>query len=221
MAVQLTSAQLEARPVWRVVSTIYPPIDLFERVADRDDFDAVIDLEIAFSPRYSRLLAVQGGLPREEWVFGPGAGYIMAPFVYRQPSRFSDGSFGVFYAGLEEETALAERAHHLARFYASTNDRARLVDELILRAKVTAELSDLRGHQGQLAGVYDPVVYEPGQALGSTLRNAGREGLVYDSVRHPDGGCVAVFRPKAVFDCRQSRNITLEWDASRGSVRWA
>lgn len=56
-------------------------------------------------------------------VGGNGASYLMAPFTHvstDRPSRFTDGTYGVLYAGDAFETALFETIHHHARFMART-----------------------------------------------------------------------------------------------------
>ena len=51
-------------------------------------------------------------------MYGPGAGYVMAPFAYPSPdgTRFgppapTSDSLGVYYAARDEATALAEVKH--------------------------------------------------------------------------------------------------------------
>ena len=54
-------------------------------------------------------------VPTARRVAGPGATYLMAPFTHvsaNRPSRFSDGSFGVLYAGSSFEVALFETVHY-------------------------------------------------------------------------------------------------------------
>ena len=135
-------------------------------------------------------------------VFGQGAGYVMAPFAYRNPSRFCDGSFGIFYAGLDEDTAIREVAFHRARFLERTREPPSVIDQLILRAKVTGELVDLRGEVAA-------------QVLGGQLHQAGRTGLAFASVRRPGGHCVGILRPKAISGCRHSRPFSYYWDGAR------
>ena len=206
----------EMAPAWRVIATRNPPIALFEEVADAAEFDALYDLEAAFSPHRDEGHLVQY-LPRGEWVFGPGAGYVMAPFAYRCPSRFSDGTFGVFYAGLEEETAIREVGFHRARFLESTREPPSVLEQLLLRAKVTGTLVDLRGEAAAHPEWYDPDPgnYGSAQALGSRFHAAGESGLAFASVRNPGGACVGILRPKAVSACRQVRHLNYYWDGSR------
>ncbi len=206
---------LDGRPSWRVIAARHPPIALFELVASREDFEALYELEAAFSPHYDELTLLQY-LPRSEWVFGPGSGYVMAPFAYLNPSRFSDGTFGVYYAGLDEETAIREVAFHRGIFMARTGEPASALEEQILVAGISGDLVDLRGQQASWPALYDPDpgAYAPAQAFGASLRGAGETGLAFSSVRNAGGECVGVFRPRAVADCRQVRPLRYIWDGA-------
>ena len=92
---------------YRLVASRLPTIDLFEDVAPSEDWDALNEIEGLTSARLKQVLTI----PLNRRVSGPGATVVMAPFAYcsrRRPMRFSDGSFGVYYAGREFETALKE-----------------------------------------------------------------------------------------------------------------
>jgi hypothetical protein len=59
-------------------------------------------------------------VPPEERVSGPGASYVMAAFTHVNPkgSRFSDGSFGVYYVAAALETARSQRPCSISRHLA-------------------------------------------------------------------------------------------------------
>src|SRR3546814_14314794 len=62
-------------------------------------------------------------VPPARRVGGPGASYLLAPFTHAstdRPTRFSDGRFGVLYAGNRFEVALLETIYHHGRFLART-----------------------------------------------------------------------------------------------------
>jgi len=214
-------AALAGQPSWRVIATRHPPVQLFERVAAEADFDALYDLEAAFSPHYDELTLLSY-LPRAEWVFGPGCGYIMAPFAYLNPSRFSDGTFGVYYAALDEDTAIHEVAFHRAIFMSRTQEPPSVLEEQILCAGISGDLVDIRGGQAARPELYvaDPDAYGAAQAFGAGLRGAGETGIAYSSVRRAGGECVGLFRPRAVANCRQIRPLRYIWDGA-GIAGWA
>lgn len=89
-------------------------------------------------------------------------------------SRFSDGTYGVWYAGDCFEVALAETIYHHERFIRRTNEAP--VDSQFreLRARVGAKLRGLRkrGSTQYLA----PDDYAASQAVAKDFRNAARMG---------------------------------------------
>ncbi|MDP1831947.1 MAG: RES family NAD+ phosphorylase [Geothrix sp.] len=217
----MKSVSFDKAPIWRVIASRHPPIDLFESVASAEEFDALYELEALFSPQYAESTLLPS-LPRSEWVFGPGAGYIMAPFIYRTPTRFSNGSFGIYYAGLDELTAIKEVAFHRAAFMAATREGPMALEQLILRARIACDLVDIRAEQIAHPEWYSPSVsdYPDPQSLGLDLWQKGGDGLAFASVRHPGGECVGIFRPKVISGCRQSRPIHYLWDG-RKIASWA
>ena len=201
----------------RIIPSRYPPVDLFERVADAADYDALYEVEMLTNPRVRDELDEIRLMPADQRVHGAGASYIMAPFAHPNPvgSRFTDGSYGVYYAARERATAVNETKHHRARFLAYTHEPQLQIDMRVLEAKLRANLHDVRGMAADLPDVYDADDYVAAQRLGRRLRDAGSWGIAYDSVRRAGGACAAVFRPKALADCRQAEHLVYVWDGAR------
>jgi hypothetical protein len=68
--------------------------------------------------------------------------------------------------------------------------------------------------QPQRSQVLDPHDYRAAQDYGRLLRNAGAQGVVFQSVRHPDGTCIGAFRPRAVGRPHQERHLKSAGTAS-------
>ena len=81
-------------------------------------------------------------------------------------------------------------------------------------ADVACELHDMRGRLNELRDVYDPGSYGASQKFGRELRDAGSNGIAFDSVRRNGGQCVAVFRPRLVQNVRQSVHLRYAWDGN-------
>lgn len=212
---------LSRQPAWRVVATRFPPISVFERAARPEDIEDTLRLEMAFSPHHGEAMRILA-LPKEDWATGPGSGFIMAPFVYPNPSRFTDGSFGVFYAGLEERTAVEEVAYHREQFMASTGQGPMALDHHVLRAVVSGDMADLREPEAR-SSVFldpDPARYPAAQAWAKERRSEGVDGIAYPSVRRAGGQCAAVFRPRAVQACRVMKLLHYLWNGTR-IVGWS
>src|SRR5215471_9497725 len=104
---------------WRVIASRYPPINLFERLTgDASVWEALTTLEQLTNPRVRDDVGDIALVPPDERVSGPGASYVMASFTHINPkgSRFSDGSYGVYYAAAALETAIAETVFHFEAF---------------------------------------------------------------------------------------------------------
>lgn len=203
-------------PCYRIIPSRFPPIDLFEKVADPDDLEAVFQIEAMTNDRLRDEVGALALVPPEDRVSGPGTTPIMAAFTHLNPegSRFTDGSFGVFYVGLTLDTAIAETRHHRTRFLAATDEPAQEIDMRVYTIDLKAGLHDIRGLAGSHAHLYDPDTYIHAQGLGAELRDAGSDGILYQSVRHPGGECAAAFRPRLLSNCRQERHLCYMWDGA-------
>src|SRR5687768_16700070 len=155
-------------------------------------------------------------VPPEDRISGPGTSPIMAAFTHLPPygSRFTDGSFGVFYAGRTLDTAIAETKHHREAFLRATSESRIELDMRAYAVDLDTMLHDIRGMKDTISEVYDPSSYVASQALAIEIRTSGSSGLAYDSVRNTDGECVAIFKPRVLSNCRQERHLTYVWDGS-------
>lgn len=213
-------SSIEWKPAFRIVPSRFPPISLFERVSDPADLEALYEIEALTNPRLRDAVGDISLVPPEERVSGPGTSVIMAAFTHLNPdgSRFSDGSYGAFYAGRELDTAVAETVYHRERFMRATSEPRMELDMRVYTVDLESDLHDIRGLQSDLAEVYAADSYAASQGLARRLREKGSLGLVYDSVRHPGGECAAVFRPKALSNARQERHLCYVWDGRQISV---
>ena len=206
------------RTSYRLIPSRFPTVGLFDAIADAADLDVVFAVEALTNPRIRDELGELRLVPVDERVVGPGSTPIMAAFTHRNPdgSRFSDGSYGVYYAAQALDTAVAEVGHHRAVFLACTNEPAIDVDLRVITAGIDAPLHDIgRLTKRAAAALLDPDDYGPPQALGGTLRNAASWGVLFPSVRHAGGLCVGLFRPKALQPARSGAHIALHWDGQR------
>ena len=211
-----------ARVVWprthRIVRSRFPPIDLFEDIADPADWDAIASAEAKTNPRIAESIGNLDLVPPERRVAGEGASWVMAPFVHvstDRTSRFSDGSYGIYYAGDCHEVALFESLYHHARFMQATRQEAGWTSDFReLIGTVGAELHDLRA-DGNFGAYLDPGDYSQSQALGSELRRGGADGIAYPSVRYPGGSCIAAFWPDVVSVPVQGSHLSYYWSGDR------
>jgi len=203
----------------RIIRSIYPPIDLFEDIADPADWPLLISAEQKTNPRLMENIGNLDLVPESRRVGGAGASYLMAPFCHVSPdrkSRFSDGSFGVLYTGNVFEVALLETVHHHERFMARTNEAPGWTSQFReIAMDIDARLHDLREPDADHAQALDPNSYSVSQKLAVQLRVAGSDGLVYPSARHKTGQCVGLFYPNLAANAVQGRHLDYHWDGSR------
>lgn len=217
MATDLASipgCRVDWRPVHRIVPSRFPPVAPWDRIAHPDDFEALAELEGLTNPRLREELRALSQVPRSRWVSGPGTTPIMAAFTHLNPegSRFSDGSFGVFYAAREIETALRETVFHRERFLARTREPPMQVQMRCYATVLDCRLHDIRGG---FSALHDPADYTASQHAARALRAANSNGIVYDSVRNPGGHCAAVFWPDCVAPCKQAGHYAYCWDGRK------
>ncbi|MDJ0889949.1 MAG: RES family NAD+ phosphorylase [Gammaproteobacteria bacterium] len=203
---------------YRIVATRYPPVNFFERHVPPELMGSLWALEAQTNPR---LLQETGELELvrpEDRVSGPGAGIVMASFTHiGRPSRFSDGSYGVYYASRTLRTAIHETAHHRQLIAA---DAGLGTDEFSMRVWVGTlrkPLHDVRGPD--YSELHDPAPrpeeHPLAQAFGKMMRAQDSWGIVYRSVRHAGGLCIAALRPPAVSLPTHGAHLVYVWDGRR------
>ena len=203
----------------RIIRSLYPPIDLFEDIADPEDWPLLISAEQKTNPRLMESIGALDLVSLDRRIAGPGATYLMAPFTHvspDRPSRFTRGEYGVLYIAKRFETALLETMHHHARFMARAAEPPGWTSqfrELVI--DVSADLHDLRGGAAEVAPALDQYGYEEAQALAASLRTGGAEGLVYPSQRDPGGECAGLFYPNRASNLLQGRHLDYHWNGAR------
>ena len=200
----------------RIVASRLPTINLFERVADPADWDALYELESRTNPRIRNELGDLRLVPVADRVSGPNASVVMAPFTHLSPqgTRFTDGHFGAYYAAESIDTAIAETRFHRENFLRATSQAPTELQMRCYLADIGCELHDLRTRRKEMPDIHDPSSYAASQKLGRALREAGSNGLAFESVRREGGECVAIFRPRLIQNVRQSVHLRYVWDGN-------
>lgn len=207
-------ADLTGMRGFRIIPSRFPPVGLFDAVADPADLEAVFAIEAMTNDRLRTQLECLRAIPPERRVAGPGSTPIMAAFTHPNPdgSRFSDGSYGVFYAGLQRDTAIRETVHHRELFLRFTQEPPTRIEMRCYVATLSGPADDIRGRYPAL---HARDSYGASQAWAVARRNAGSSAILYDSVRDPGGQCVAALYPDVVRSCTQQAHLIYEWDGAR------
>lgn len=205
---------------------------MFERIADPADWELLAHIEGLTNDRLRDEIGDISVVPIGERLVGRGASPIMAAFTHIGfASRFTDGSFGVYYASNSFDGALSEVLHHRVEFLTRTREPKTQFDLRTYVGRLAAELHDIRGGWPLL---HDPNSYVHSQSVAKELRDLGSNGIAFDSVRCRSAENVAVFRPSILAAARgrphvtQGSHIRVEWDGSRmsryivmGDADWA
>ena len=179
----------------RVNNDEAPLSEMFSRPEDREAARKVAAIadEILASPTHPK------SAPTTQPTRQSGAAVRMAPFVaLGQPSRFSDGTYGVLYGGLDRETAIAETVFHSERHLRATNEAPIEFDMQSYVGVVDKPLEDLPGTAFEYLHQPSIKTWPACQAYGRERRRAGAWGFLYPSARRQGGECIGVFRPNAV-----------------------
>ncbi len=206
------------RVIWprsaRIIRSIYPPIDLFEDIADPADWEALASAEAKFNPRIRDSIGDLAKVPLARRVTGPGASWVMAPFVHcspLRPGRFTDGTFGLYYAGDSTKVAIAETIHHHTTTMLATAEAPGWTSQFReLIGSLNTDMDDVTGMKDLL----DPDNFGASQVFGTQRRAAGSNGITWPSVRFAGGNCIAAFWPNVVPIPTQGGHFAYHWNGS-------
>jgi RES domain-containing protein len=178
----------------------------------------VARLDAATNERIQGELYGLSGISNFELVYGiSNAHIIRAAFLHPGPSgsRFNDTTRGAWYAAKRVETSIAEVAYH----------KAKRLSEIVVpglpHGRPNEEVSSYDDWQADFHSPFhalDPVeeyvdclqpepvpqCYIPPQLLARQLLAQKSNGILYPSVRHKGGICLACFRPALVYQPRRA-----------------
>ncbi len=200
----------------RLIPSKYNPdfASVLTRIADSDEqLQDLFDLDHATNERLWGENGLLPGIDSHELVFGvPNYHVVNATFTHAHPlgSRFNGPDRGAWYAAFALKTAQAEISFHKSTEYAEIGrfDDSVTYDDYL--ADFSADFHDLRNSPA-FARVLAPNSYLASQALSRRLLGSGSLGVVYPSVRHAGGTCIACFRPTLVVNVRKNRTYRFTW----------
>jgi hypothetical protein len=135
-----------------------------------------------------------------------------------QASRFSDGSFGVWYGCDTAETSVYETAYHWFNglLVDAGFDTEKVVGERKLYAVACdAALVDLRPLTTPHPALIHKTDYSTTQSIGARLHREGHPGLVTASARHTTGHNYAILNPEVLSNPRNHSQLTYRLDGQR------
>ena len=135
----------------------------------------------------------------------------------RLRTRFSDGSFPVFYSSLESETAEAEAQHWFLK-YAGKPTTPRTAYYARFSCRFDGSIKDLRPMRETWPALTHDSDYRFCNDLGTEAVAADLDGLLTPSARRPNGTNLPVFRRRAVSNPVVHALVAMTLDPSSGEV---
>lgn len=222
MLSSLAALEGESLQAYRLVNSKFPPVALFEDVADAADFDALYQIQAMTNPRLRNEVGQLELIARDQIPFGiTGCSYATAPFTHLNPdgSRFSDGSFGVLYLADRMDTAIAEVRYHQEHYW--SNVPGLNYERFVFRG-LNCRFTDAGIRDATAVPPSDPIYapddYSQSRQLGHEVKRAACPGLRYHSVRAPGNTCWALMTPRPVTSIIQAAHYEMIWSGQIISV---
>ncbi len=190
-------------------------------------------LDAATNERIQGELHGLSGISHFELVYGiPNAHIIRAAFLHPGPfgSRFNDTTRGAWYAAKKVETSIAEVAYHKSKRLSE------MIVPGLLHERPDEEVSSYDDWLADFQGPFHalepreeyahclqpepvPQCYLPSQLLARQLLGQQSNGILYPSVRHKGGTCLACFRPALVYQPRRAESYELRLQAVKDGYK--
>ncbi len=157
----------------------------------------------------------------DEWGYDPkSAEWLDIPFrpkKRRRASRFSDGSFPVFYSSLDSETAQAEVRHWGPAFLGNPR-RSRTAFYRLFHCTFHGVEKDLRACRAAWPELVHETDYALCNRIGAEAIQLDVDGLVTWSARRPVGANLPVFSRASLRDPVAEGLMALTYEPADGSV---
>ena len=182
---------------------------------DTDDLNALFELEGATNDRLLGEAGLLPGITVRELVFGLSYSHIVnAAFTHARPfgSRFNGPERGAWYAAFARETSELEVSYHKSKELQEINwQETEIFSYVDFLADFRGTFHDIR-NDTRFGDCLDADSYRASQRLAGELLERGSAGVVYPSVRHNGGTCIACFRPALVNNVRKGSSISITFE---------
>ena len=197
------------RDVVRNIVSLQVSQDLFDDLSDdAADWRLAQQVEDAAKPPFYQSPTPIIHRPFEDAAWFDAIGY---PFKNWQASRFSDGSFGVWYGSADVETTVHETAYHwlhgLLEDAGFHREPTVVAERKVYWVRCDAALLDFRPLVGDFPYLIHPGDYTLTRQIGARLRQEGHPGLATRSA-HGAGDNFAVMNPAVLSDPRHLCHLT-------------
>lgn len=210
---QITLAVVD-RDVARNIVSFREPQNVFDDLSERADEWKVAEQvqdEVGLPMHRSKTPIIDRPFEDANWLNAIHWPHKNRQHTNNQQSRFSDGTFGVWYGSETIETTVYESAFH---WYSGLLSDAGFEREVVVSERkiysVTCEASllDCRKAVSAFPELLHPSDYSFTHSVGARIHHEGHPGLLIQSVRRPDGENVAVFNPAVLSKPRVIGDLT-------------
>ena len=198
------------RDVIRNIASLNESQDLFDDLTNSSEewlLAQQVEDEVKPPPYRSDSPVIHRPFEEAEWF-----NVITWPFKNWQSSRFSDGSFGVWYGCDSVEATIFESAYHWYRDLLSDAgfEKETVIGERKLYSVACdAALLDFRSViHGDYPGLIHETDYTFSQSVGTRIHREGHPGLLTSSVRYQGGENYVVFNPAVLSNPRYHCQLT-------------
>jgi hypothetical protein len=200
---------------YHIAPSRYPAINPLEWLVTPAEMEALAEIESMTNNRMREEMGETSVIPISERIKGAGTRFVMSSFTHiGNSSRFSDASYGVYYAGMSIKTALLENKYNREQFLALTNEPACVLEVSCYIGAVKSPLHDIRNKRYEQFQLPDSDSYTLCQSFSRKMKKVDSAGLYYKSIRHPGGECIAAFKPTAIGPVRQGKHYLYMWDGN-------
>ena len=207
---------------YRNIVSLRQSVSLMDSLADdEDEAHVLVEFEMEHKP-YQRVPPIIERDFEMAEIWGLVTEAINYPFEHPNRSRFSDGSYGVWYGAETLETSIYETAHHYREnVLAAAHAQKESVVEtkrMVMLVRCGSHLLDLRSHLATTPNLVHPTDYTCCQHTGRDVAHEGHPGLLNHSARREGGQVATVFQAQALSDPRNHCYLTYKLDVAGRQV---
>jgi len=202
---------------YRNIVSLRTSADLFDDLSDSPAaWQSAMTLEAASKPHNAHPPVIHR--PFEEAACNEAIDY---PFTHWLTSRYSDGSFGVWYGTDTLETSIHETVYHwrqgLLQDAGWEDYEGVAIERKVYRVRCDAALLNFRPRLDAFPALLDPDDYSFTHRVGARLHHDGHPGLVSHSARCA-GDVYAIFNARVLSKPRQYCYLTYRMSAGVVSI---
>lgn len=202
MLQRLKQVELRDQKQFRIIPSVFPPINFFEDLVDPLEMETLWEIESLTNERIRQEIGDIFLVAPEDRVSGPGSSVVMAAFTHvGKPSRFTDGNYGVYYASFSYETAIKETVYHREQFLRATNEDACEITMRLYEGTVVKPLYDVRSVE--FGKIHNPNDYAESQLFGQSYESL-KPGVLFTTALDMLKGSALQFsgRQQSQFQCK-------------------